>query len=60
MNQARERSGYWNNRTFSMLNFVLLLLVVPLLLVVDVLMILLNAARRLSRLRFTKVQEHPH
>jgi hypothetical protein len=60
MNQARERSGYWHNRTFSMLNFVLLLLVVPLLLVVDVIMILLNATRRLSRLRFAKVQENFH
>ena len=60
MSQARERRGYWNNRTFSMLNFVLLLLVIPLLLVVDAIMILLNATRRLSRLRFTKVQENPH
>ena len=60
MNQARERRGYWNNRTFSMLNFVLLLLVVPLLLVMDGVMILLNTTRRLRRLRFTKVQENPH
>ena len=60
MHQAREKRAYWNNRTFSMVNFALLLLVVPLLLVVDGIMILLSATRRLNRLLFTKVQENPN
>ena len=60
MSQARERRGYWKNRTFSILNFVLLLLVIPLLLVVDGIMILLNASKKLNRLLFAKVQENTH
>ena len=60
MNQARARTAYRNNRTFSMVNFALLLLVVPLLLVVDGIMILLHATKRLNGSLFTKVQENPN
>ncbi len=60
MSQTREKRVSWNNRTFSMLNFVLLILVIPLLLVVDVIMILLNASKKLNRLLFTRVQENLH
>jgi len=60
MSQTGEKRVSWNNRTFSMLNFVLLILVIPLLLVVDVIMILLNASKKLNRLLFTRVQENLH
>ena len=60
MSQERDNRGYWNNRTFSMVNLILLILVIPLLLVVDGIMILLSATRKLNRVRFTKVQENPH
>ena len=60
MSQEREKRVSWNNRTFSMLNFVLLILVIPLLLVVDIIMILLNASKKLNRLLFAKVQENLH
>ena len=60
MRQARERGVHWNNRTFSMLNFVLLLLVVPLLLVMDGIMILLNASKKVNRVLFAKAQENLH
>jgi len=60
MSQTREKRVSWNDRTFSMLNFVLLILVIPLLLVVDVIMILLNASKKLNRLLFTRVQENLH
>lgn len=60
MSQTREKRVSWNNRTFSMLNFVLLILVIPLLLVVDVIMILLNASKKLNRLLFTRIQENLH
>ena len=60
MSQERDNRGYWNNRTFSMVNLILLIVVIPLLLVVDGIMILLSATRKLNRVRFTKVQENPH
>jgi len=60
MSQTREKRVSWNDRTFSMLNFVLLILVIPLLLVVDVIMILLNASNKMNRLLFTRVQENLH
>ncbi len=60
MSQTREKRVSLNNRTFSILNFLLLILAIPLLLVVDVIMILLNAPKKLNRLLFTRVQENLH
>lgn len=58
MNQENVRESSWNNRTFSMLNFVLLLLAIPVLLIVDVIMLLLNALTKFGRLFAVKVQEN--
>jgi hypothetical protein len=58
MNQENVRGSSWNKRTFSMLNFVLLLLAIPVFLIVDGIMLLVNAITKLGRLFAVKVQEN--
>ena len=58
MNQENVRESTWNKRTFSLLNFVLLLFAIPVLLMVDGTMLLLNALTKLGRLFALKVKEN--
>jgi len=58
MDQENLRGSFWNKRTFSMLNFILLLLAIPVLVIVDVIMLLLNAIKKLGHLFVVKIQEN--
>ena len=58
MNQENVRGSSWNKRTFSILNFVLLLFAIPVLIMVDVIMLLLNAITKLGRLFALKIKEN--
>ena len=58
MSQENVRRSSWNKRTFSMLNFVLLLFASPVLLMVDGIMLLLNALTKLGCLFALKVKEN--
>ena len=60
MNKENVNDSCLNNRNFSMLNLVLLLLFIPVLLIADGIMLLLNAVTKLGRLFAVKVQENPH
>ena len=60
MNQENIRGSSWNKRTFSILNFLLLLLAIPVLIMVDGIMLLLNAVTKLGRLFTVKIQENQH
>ena len=60
MNQENVRGSFWNKRTFSILNFGLLLLAIPVLIMVDGIMLLLNTITKLGRLFAVKILEKQH
>ena len=60
MSERRNGVTVAHNPVFSMGNFLMLLLSLPLLLIADVMLLLLNATTRLVRLFAMIIQDDPH